>query len=87
MFCKIYIWLEHDLLNPKKFESLKLVKYFSSYGLAKFLIFVIMQNGNLVNIQDSCITVFHRGPFQTQAQTDGTSVHVCDMQAQAHWPV
>ena len=45
MFCKIYIWLENDLLNPQKLESLKLAKYFSSYGSAKFLFLVISENG------------------------------------------
>ena len=48
MFCKNHIWVENDLLNPQKLESLHLDKYFSSYGLAKFLFFNKSGNGIFV---------------------------------------
>ena len=48
MFCKNYIWVENDLLNPQKLESLHLDKYFSSYGLAKFLFLIKIRNGIFV---------------------------------------
>ena len=56
MFCKNYIWVENDLLNPQKLESLHLDKYFSSYGLAKFLFLIKSENGIFVNFPEPCRT-------------------------------